>query len=101
MARFRTSSHYLRVETGRFSGVRYPQRACEHGGMGVEDEWHAASVCTFSEHLRAAHGLAQCMDMVELMKQDARKLGSYIDSLMKLHDAHYLEHSGSPGVRSV
>ena len=43
MARFRTSSHYLRVETGRFSGVRYPQRVCEHCGMGVEDEWHAAS----------------------------------------------------------
>ena len=43
MARFRTSSPYLRVETGRFSGVRYPQRVCEHCGMGVEDEWHAAS----------------------------------------------------------
>ena len=76
MARFRTSSHHLRVETGRHSRTKYRHRRCQHCGFGVEDEKHAACICPFSEHLRIKHDFTHDHDLDVLLTWFGTKTSS-------------------------
>ena len=52
--RMRTSSHRLRIETGRWSRLPRDQRLCKCG-QAIGDECHAMTECTLTEHLRAEY----------------------------------------------
>ena len=53
--RMRTSSHRLRIETGRWSRLGREDRICKCG-MGVGDEFHAMMQCPLTEDLRKSYG---------------------------------------------
>ena len=53
--RMRTSSHRLRVETGRWSGLLREDRICKCG-EAVGDECHALTACKLTQHLRDEYG---------------------------------------------
>jgi hypothetical protein len=59
MARFRLSSHRLRVETGRFAHVDYINRVCQDphciNVREVQDEQHAVFRCSMCDDLRREH----------------------------------------------
>ena len=49
--RMRTSSHRLRVETGRWAGIDRERRICKCG-EGIGDEEHVLTECKLTQHLR-------------------------------------------------
>ena len=53
LTRFRTSSHSLMIETGRYDDTARNQRICQFCNMGkVEDEYHFLLVCPYYRDLR-------------------------------------------------
>ena len=52
--RMRTSSHRLRIETGRWARIAREQRLCQCG-VSVQDEQHVMMNCLLTEHIRNAH----------------------------------------------
>ena len=54
--KFRTSSHSLKVETGRWSRVLRENRLCGCG-VGVQDEHHVVFDCAKSEDVRFKYGI--------------------------------------------
>ena len=53
LARFRTSSHNIAIETGRYENISRDQRTCISCNMKViEDEYHFLSVCPKHRELR-------------------------------------------------
>ncbi len=50
--KFRTSSHKLRVETGRWSRIPHDVRLCDCEVQAVQDEQHAIEQCTHINNLR-------------------------------------------------
>ena len=66
MARFRTGSHWLEIQQGRFIGVERQNRICKKCNLGViEDEEHMLFVCPLYAHLRLKHSkvFADAADM--------------------------------------
>ena len=55
--RMRTSSHRLKVETGRWTGMDREKRICKCG-EAVGDEGHALTECKLTQHLRDNYGKA-------------------------------------------
>ena len=53
--RMRTSSHRLRIETGRWAKLNREQRLCKCG-QSVGDEEHALTQCTLTQSLRDTYG---------------------------------------------
>ena len=53
--RMRTSSHRLRIETGRWAKLNRENRLCKCG-QSVGDEEHALTQCTLTQSLRDAYG---------------------------------------------
>ena len=45
LAKFRTGSHWLHVQTGRYHNIAYEQRSCPTCSNVLEDETHAIFVC--------------------------------------------------------
>ena len=58
LACFRTGSHWLQVQTGRFSNIDFQHRHCPTCSDVVEDEHHALFVCPDYDHLRS-----KCADL--------------------------------------
>ena len=56
LTRLRTSSHRLRIETGRWGGANVPreERLCSCGAA-VQDERHAIVNCTLVQHIRVKY----------------------------------------------
>lgn len=53
ISRFRTSSHKLNIETGRYEGIPREQRICKSCAMHkIEDEFHFLLVCPNYRELR-------------------------------------------------
>ena len=50
--RLRVMSHWLKVETGRWSRIPAAQRVCECDGVSVQDEEHVLVACPRTHHLR-------------------------------------------------
>ena len=56
LSRFRTSSHDLRIETGRYDNIPQEQRLCNSCNMEkVEDEFHFLLVCPKYRDLRCKY----------------------------------------------
>ena len=54
--RFRTSSHRLRIETGRWSRIPRERRLCQCG-EGVQSEEHVLMSCNLTEPIRQKYGV--------------------------------------------
>ena len=54
--RFRTSSHRLRIETGRWSRTPRERRLCQCG-EGVQSEEHVLRFCNLTEPIRQKYGV--------------------------------------------
>ena len=50
--RFRTGSHYLKIETGRWSRIQREDRLCDCVNGGVQDERHVIEDCGHLEQIR-------------------------------------------------
>ena len=53
--RMRTSSHRLRIETGRWAKISREERLCKCG-QDIGDEEHALTQCSLTQSLRDAYG---------------------------------------------
>ena len=53
LATFRTGSHSLRVQTGRYDAVEFKCRTCDCCEHEIEDEMHAIFICPMHSSLRA------------------------------------------------
>ena len=52
LTRFRTSSHRLRIETGRWSRILRERRICDCGLAEVQDEAHVIQTCLHMNKLK-------------------------------------------------
>ena len=52
LLQFRSSSHNLMVETGRYFGIAREDRICLYCESGLEDEFHFLFICALYESLR-------------------------------------------------
>ena len=52
LTRFRTSSHRLRIETGRWSRILRERRICDCGLAEVQDEAHVIQTCLHMNELK-------------------------------------------------
>ena len=83
--RFRLCSHYLKIETGRWSRIDAENRVCTCGG-GVQDESHVLFDCTKTEAVRRMCGVNRetYQDIGVLMdSMDVQELVSFIYNCMK------------------
>ena len=55
--RYRLSSHNLKVETGRWSGIERENRTCSCSAGGVQDENHVLFKCDFTTNIRERHNI--------------------------------------------
>ena len=53
--RFRTGSHFLRVETGRWSRLPRESRTCDCNGVDIQDEEHIIMTCSHLNDLRTGY----------------------------------------------
>ena len=69
--RFRTSSHRLRIETGRWSRIPHEQRLCECG-EGVQNEQHIMT-CPLLNDIRRRYDLSADMTFDEFIRSEKSK----------------------------
>lgn len=96
MARFRTSSHQLGVETGRWQNIARQDRRCNLcDSNAVQDEMHVLMECPALDDLRelVSDRLAvRGADMHELMlSKDVDCLARFVHECMKCVDAYGVE----------
>ena len=83
--KFRTSSHSLRIETGRWARINPEDRLC-NCGRGVQDENHVVFICEKTEAIREKYAISNVVyenlsDMIE--NHDAVLLVDFIDECRK------------------
>ena len=89
--RFRTSSHRLKVETGRWSRLPRERRLCKCG-MGVQTEEHALVECELVEPIKEKYGISvQCFSSFMSLNKSKAQLQMLHEILKMLEDqAFYL-----------
>ena len=83
--RFRTSSHRLKVETGRWARIELVDRVCDCG-RGVQDESHAVFDCERTETIRDKYGINKGLHptLSELMENhDLVQLVDFVHECMR------------------
>lgn len=73
VTRLRLASHYLKVETGRWSRIPYELRTCSCGNM-VQTEEHVLLSCPLTANLRLNYNLEQPTNLQELFDFPEQKL---------------------------
>ena len=90
LSRFRTSSHRLRVETGRWEGLERRMRVCDLCGAGdIQDEKHVAIECPAIESVRTKYAelLNSCGgDMKNLMLSQSDHLAWFLHDRLRAID---------------
>ena len=64
--RFRTSSHNLQVEKGRWQRIPRQQRYCSCENASVQDETHVIFNCQYTTDLRVKFNISQVTPMSEI-----------------------------------
>ena len=84
--RLRTSSHRLKVETGRWSRIPRERRLCKCG-MGVQTEKHVLVECELAEPIKQKYGLSvECFDVFMSSKKSKAQLHMLHEILNVLED---------------
>jgi len=86
-ARFRTGSHWLQVQVGRFKGAPRETRICEQCSLHeVEDEEHFLLKCSRYENIRARYGnMFPCVSLEAFFKKDQVLIANYIVECHEIH----------------
>ena len=66
--RFRTGSHCLNVEKGRWSRIPADERYCTCDGQSVQNEQHVIYNCPLTEHLRQKFHISQETELAEIFQ---------------------------------
>ena len=77
--RIRLGSHYLKVETGRWSRMPRDERLCPCGS--IQDECHVLTECMYTVALRLAHNL-DFSSPATLMNGDPTAVTSYCHNVL-------------------
>lgn len=102
LARFRLSAHHLFVEVGRWHGVKFEERVCDHvdcrHNKEVQNEEHALFRCGMTAELRTRFpqlfaGDAQ-HSMQSFWQKDIKAIASYVTCCMAVYDRHHFERFG-------
>ena len=84
--RFRTSSHRLKVETGRWSRLPRERRLCKCGA-GVQTEKHVLIECELAEPIKLKYGLnVQCFNSFMSTSKSEKQLQMLHEILKILED---------------
>jgi len=86
-ARFRTGSHWLQVQVGRFKGAPRETRTCEQCSLHeIEDEEHCLLKCSRYENIRARYGnMFPCVSLEAFFKKDQVLIAKYIEECHEIH----------------
>ena len=73
IALFRTGSHWLRVQSGRFERLEFSQRTCPACQGEVEDEQHAVFACPIYDELRSKYAdlFTHASNLQEFLQQSS------------------------------
>ena len=83
--KFRTSSHSLKIETGRWARISAEDRLCDCG-QGVQDEYHVVFMCEKTASIREKYAVSDILyaNLSDLMENyDVVQLVDCIDECMK------------------
>ena len=80
LARFRTGSHWLQIQRGRFVGQHRSQRLCKLCGRDIEDEEHMNFHCSAYIQVRQkfAHLFQTAVNIKSFMNQNPCHVAVYI-----------------------
>ena len=83
VTRFRTGSHRLRVETGRWSRMARDRRLCDCSHGSVQDEFHVVETC---QHLNDLRLLFPDITFTkeEFFRNNAEDVASYVFKALKI-----------------
>ena len=85
-SKFRTSSHSLKIETGRWARIKAEDRLCDCG-RGVQDESHVVFKCNHTGPIREKYGINENVyeNLSSMMcNHDPVQLVDFIDECMKV-----------------
>lgn len=83
VTRLRVGSHYLRIETGRWSRTPPDQRTCSCN-TGIQNEQHVLLECPRSHDLRRTMNLTNYRTLSELFKHEPIELAEYCKLILNL-----------------
>jgi hypothetical protein len=88
--RFRTGSHWLQVQVGRFQGIARSNRLCKQCfSHELEDEEHCLLHCSHNKNIRARYvGLfttCQNISLGDLFKKDQDLIAKYVEECYDIH----------------
>lgn len=82
LSQFRTGSHWLGIQTGRYKGVTREERLCVRCDLGVvDDEFHCLTQCPCFNHLRQKYNIVSqgATDITSYLSQiDQRSLAAFL-----------------------
>jgi hypothetical protein len=88
LSRMRLSSHYLRIETGRWSRMPKEKRTCICGNIQTEE--HVLISCRETEPLRAEYSTLDYSSLHDLMGSDTEwELSVYCQKVLMKMDKNY------------
>ncbi|KAL3677048.1 hypothetical protein R1sor_026996 [Riccia sorocarpa] len=101
VARYRTSSHHLRVEEGRWLGISREDRLCTLCSLGkIENEHHALLVCPRYQSLRVEHGIPCFTDLRDFFSLPPVQISKYIYKVDSCRKEMMQSHLDVVGTRS-
>ena len=83
-SRFRLGSHYLRIETGRWSRTRRDERFCDCGNNQVQDEQHVLSDCAKSLFVRNNYPNLN-KDIPMIFENNPHQMCTFTDKILELY----------------
>ena len=89
-ARFRTGSHWLQVQVGRFQGIARGNRVCEQCcSQEVEDEEHFLINCSHYEDIRARYAslftTGLTVSLEEFFQKDQALIAKFVEECYEIH----------------
>jgi hypothetical protein len=82
LSQFRTGSHWLGIQTGRYKGVTREERLCVRCDLGVvDDEFHCLTQCPCFNHLRQKYNIVSqgATDITSYLSQiDQRSVAAFL-----------------------
>lgn len=85
LTRLRLSSHYLKIETGRWSRIPRERRLCQCEDNQVQTEAHVLLHCKISAHLRVKYNTLDFHSVKDLMHGDVTDLALYCSEVLGLY----------------
>ena len=79
-SRFRLSSHRLKIETGRWTGIPQENRLCQCG-QNIQTERHVLCDCALVNHIRLSYGY-KTIELVEFIHNASNRHLSMLKAIL-------------------